>query len=63
MMLNYDHMLSNNGLLLHTPVQYVLLFLVLVVNSDKLEILRSCTLLLKLSVLMCSWFNLWMDLA
>ena len=42
----------SNGLWLHTAVQYVLLFLVVAVNSVQFQILRTYTLLLKLPVLM-----------
>ena len=34
-------MLSNNGLCLHTAAQYMLLLLILMVNSNQLQILRS----------------------
>ena len=53
------HVLSNNGLCLCTAVQYVLLSLVLVVNSDQFQILWSYTLLLKPPVLMCSYIVAW----
>ena len=42
--------------------QYVLLFLVLAVNSDQFQRLQSYTLLLKLPVLMHSWRWLLMQL-
>ena len=45
-------MLSNNGLCLHAAAQYMLLFLVLVVNSDWFQIVRSW-----LSILMRSWYH------
>ena len=47
-------MLSNNGLCLRTAVQYVLLFLVLTVNSAQFRILQSYTVLLYLLFLMRS---------
>ena len=46
-----SHVLSNNGLCLHNMCRYVLLFLVMVVSSDQLQILRSYTLLLKPPIL------------
>ena len=47
------HIISNSGLCLRAAAQYVLLFLVLAVNSDRFQILRSYTLLLKPPILMC----------
>ena len=47
-------MLSNNGLCLRAAAQYVLLFIVLVINSDRFQILRSYMLLLKPPILMRS---------
>ena len=47
-------MLSNNGLCLHTTVQYMLLFLVLAVNSVQFQILRSNTLLLDQAARSCA---------
>ena len=38
------HVLGNNGLCLHTATPYVLLFLVLVVNSHYFQILQSYTI-------------------
>ena len=46
------YMLSNIGACLGVAVQYMLLFLVLAVNSDQFQILQSYTLLLKPPVLM-----------
>ena len=40
-------MLSNNGLCLHAAAEYVLLFVVLAVNSDQFQSLGNYTLLLK----------------
>ena len=37
-------------------VLHVLLFLVLVINSNQFQILRSYTLLLQQPILMCSWY-------
>ena len=52
---NYaSHVLSNNRLCLRPDAQYMLLFLVLVVNPDQFRILQSYMLLLQLSVRMCS---------
>ena len=50
-------MLSNNGLHLRTTAQYVLVCLVLMVNSYQFKILRSYILLLKLPILMRSWMT------
>jgi len=47
-------MLSNNSLMSTQHAQYVLLYLVLVVNSDRFVISRSNMLLLKPPVLMRS---------
>ena len=43
-------MLSNNGLCLHAAVQYMLLYLAQVVNSNQFQILWSYTLLLNPSL-------------
>ena len=50
-------MLSNIGLCLRAAACYY--FLVLAVNSDRFQILRSYTLLLKPPVLMCSCLRKW----
>jgi len=50
-------MLSNNGLYLRGDAQYMLLFLVLVGNSNWFRILHSDTLLLQPPVLMRSCFQ------
>ena len=47
-------MLSNNHICQYTDAQYVLLFLVLAVNSDQFRILRSYMLLLHPLVLVRS---------
>ena len=48
------HVLSNNHICQYTDAQYVLLFLVLAVNSDQFRILRSYMLLLHPLVLVRS---------
>ena len=47
---------TNNDLRLHAAAQYILLILVLAVNSDRFQMLQSYTLLLKPPILMHSCF-------
>ena len=55
------HVLSNKGLCLCAAAQYMLLFLVVAVNSNQFQIVRSYMLLLP--VLMSSCCKLWKPLA